>query len=715
MNILIPDSWLREYLDTPATPSQIKTHLSLCGPTIDRINSVDGDFIYDVEITSNRVDMASVHGIAREARAILPRFGIPAKLKAPRGWQAEASAKAMTPPMVKESRKELSLTVSDPDKLCDRLLALVIDGVKVGESPKFMKDRLEKSGIRSLNNLIDITNYVMLELGHPCHVFDYDRIKTAKLILRKAKRGEKLVTLDNKEFTLEENDVIIDDGTGRIIDLPGIIGTANSVVTDATKRIVLFIESNNPLNIRKTSMRLGTRTLAATLNEKHPDPDLAKTTFLRAMKLFQEIASVKLAGKIIDIYPNPPKIKTVNISSDFINQRLGVTLKTEEMKSILESLEFQVKILGSQLAVTPPSFRQFDISIPEDIVEEVARIYGYHNLPSRIMSGEIPVLDKQQEIKSPRGWPKDSPDGGGITTNPLLIENKLKNILKYWGYTETYHYSFVSQELIEKSGLKTEDHLRLSNSLTPETEYMRTNLIPSMLDTIVKNQAYRDRLQLFELAKIYVPPRGWQAGAAAKAMTPPTVNSLPSEISMLTITNQTSLYHLKGIVEGLLKELGISGLTNNPMTNDPMTNLSHFFHPQQTLQITKDKILLATIGKLHPSLSTKFALKKDTYIAYLNVENIIKVYNPLKKFTPIPQYPAIIEDITIQIKSNTQIGLIIDNIYEISNLVKNVELIDRYKNKVTLRISYQDPTKNLTTEDIETIREEIIRKEKVPS
>lgn len=658
MNILIPDSWLREYLDTKATPEKIKEYLSLCGPTIDRINRVGNDYIYDIEITSNRVDMASVYGIAREAAAILPKFGI------------KASLKELPSTDNLELRTNLSMDISDPEKICHRILGIVMEVDPMKPSPDYIKNRLESSGIRALNNLVDITNYIMLEVGHPSHVFDYDRISTHKFIIRKAKKNEPIITLDNKKYLLNEEDVIIDDGTGRVIDLPGIMGTENSVVKNSTRRIIFFIESNNPIFIRKTSMRYGIRTMAAAINEKHPDPELAKIAMLRGIELFQKIAGGKLASHIIDIYPNPPKPNSISVSIDFINDRLGIKLNKAEIIDILQSLSFRVgPFKGSdpyQLKVTPPSFRQFDVTIPEDIVEEVARIYGYHNLPAIIMDGLIPLTLK----------PKDLP-----------IEEKIKTILKYWGYVENYHYSFISKDLIVKSGLKIEDHLKVANPLTPDTEYMRINLLPSMLQTINNNQSHYDNLQLFELSKIYIPRK----------------NDLPNELSMLTITNQDNFYRLKGIVEGLLKELGIQ----NIITKTDSAKQSPFFHPQQTLAIYIESRLLATLGKLHPALSNNFGIKKDTYIAYLNVENLVRYYNPLKKFTPISPYPPIIEDISIKLPAKTYLGPIINSIYKISSLIRKIELADKFKDTVTLRLTFQSDEKNLTNEEIDTIKKHL--------
>lgn len=654
MNILLPDSWLREYLETEATPQQLKDCLSLCGPSVERINKVNNDYIYEIEITSNRVDMASVYGISREAVAILPRFGIKSKLK-------EFKVKTPTQP-----KSILPMEVYDPEMICNRIMGVVMDVEQMKESPAYIKDRIEKSGIRSLNNLVDITNYVMLELGHPCHVFDYDRIKSHKFLIRFAKKNEQIITLDNKKYLLNSEDVIIDDGTDRVIDLPGIMGTENSVVNQTTRRIFFFIESNNPLLIRKTSMRYGIRTMAATINEKHPDPELVKTALLRGIELYQGLAGGKIAGELIDIYPRKSKPTTISTTIQFINERLGIVLKKSEIVSILGSLSFHVSEQNTLLNITPPTFRQFDVTIPEDIVEEVARIYGYHNLPSKLMTGDIPIT----------GRPKI-----------LDIEERTKEMLKYWGYTEVYNYSFISEKLIKKTDTKPSySYLRIANPLTEDTTYMRLSLVPSMLETVSKNQFYKDRLSLFEMAKVYIP----------------RINDLPEETSLLTIANQDSFYELKGLIEFLLKELGIDGYH--------LVQQTHLgWHPKQSVHFVKDDLFLLSLGKIHPWLAANFEIKKDLFIAEINVDRLAALSKPIKHYNPIPLYPEVIEDLTLQCPVKTYIGPIISEIYKINKIVKKVEMTGHYHNSTSLRITYQDEKKNLKSEDVKNVRDKILQ------
>lgn len=653
MNILVPDSWLREYLKTPATPGQLKDCLSLCGPSVERINWVGRDAVYDIEITTNRIDMAGVYGIAREAAAILPRFGIKAELKEP---------VYQNPPL---PTKKVPLDISDPAKICNRILGIVMDVSPIKPAPDYMKDRIEKSGVRSLNNLVDITNYVMLEIGHPCHVFDYDRVGTGRFIIRNAHKNEPIITLDGRKYLLDSEDVIIDDGTGKVIDLPGIMGTENSVVNKNTKRIIFFIESNNPVLIRRTSMRYGIRTMAASINEKHPDPQTAENAFLTGIRLYREIAGGVPVSPVTDIYPNHAEIKRISVQTDFINERLGVTLDKKEMARILQSLSFKVNFPGDRtLEITPPAFRQFDINLPEDIVEEIARIYGYHNLPSRLMTGAIPLTPK----------PRD-----------LAVEEKIKHLLKYWGFTETCHYSFISGKTVEKGGLKKEDNLRISNPLTEETEFLRSSLLPSLLETVASNQPFSDKLSLFELSKVYIPVK----------------NDLPQENSRLAVAVQTDFFSLKGVIQQLLDELGIENYRE-------ISASGSFFHPNQSLSLSAGGSTLVTLGLLHPEMARNFSVKNKLYIADMDTDLLLDLPQKVRNYKPIPAFPKVIEDISVTCPPKTLTGPLIGTIKTSHPDVQSVVILDRYQDSVTLRITYQNINKNLDQQDIQAVRKKIL-------
>jgi len=381
MNIFIPDSWLREHLKTKATPKQIAKDLTLCSQTVEKINQVNGDSVYEIEITTNRPDCLSIYGLARELNAILPQFGIKAKLK-------ELAESKKEIPQVKKGLP-LKVKISKPS-LCPRFTALIFDNVTIKPSPKLIQDRLEKAGVRALNNVVDVSNYLMLELGQPMHTFDYDKIKKATMILRETKKGEKIVTLDKEKRILPQGAIVIKDGAGRIIDLCGIMGGANSEVDEKTKRVLLFVQTYDPMKIRRTCQALAFRTEAASRFEKGVDPEGVIPAMKKARVMFEKNCGAKVASELIDIYPNPPKEKTVNLDINQAEKLIGVKIAKQKITNILESLGFsQLESREPIFAFSVPYWRYDDINIPEDLIEEIARIYGYHRLPSNLPQGKI--------------------------------------------------------------------------------------------------------------------------------------------------------------------------------------------------------------------------------------------------------------------------------------------------------------------------------------
>lgn len=645
MNIKITFNWIKEYLDTDATPEEMRKYLSLCGPSIEKVEKVGEDYVFEIEITSNRIDMASVVGIAQEAAAILPKFGKKAIFKQSRRRITDLK------------RNNFPLTIEDKDKLTNRILAVVMDGVTVGEPPAHIKYRLEAIGIRSLNSLIDITNYVMIEMGHPTHVFDYDRIKSSRLIFRMAAKGEKLVTLDGNTYSLNGSEVVIDDGTGRIVDLPGIMGTENSVVTQATKRAIFFIDNNDPSIIRKTAMEHGIRTLAATYNEKSPDPDLAKKALLRGLELFVEFVRPSSIGEIIDLYPRPSKVKEISTTARFISSRIGVSLGEDEIVNILDSLHFKVRLEGEKIKVSPPTNRASDVEIPEDIVEEVSRIYGYHNLPA--------IVQPSPHIKQP-------------TDVERLFESqiKVKRFLKHLGLHEVLNYSMVSKKVINDSFLDISKHLRIKNPISQDIEYLRRYITPSLLLNISKNEGRGIHLKLFEIAKGYKPK----------------TNDLPEEEYQMTIAVNSSLFDLKGIMEALLKEFNVSRFD--------LTASDHkLFHPRIQGDISIGGEWIGKFGKLNPEIKDRFGLKSDVFIVFFKFEKLIKKFRLLPTYSPPIPYATIKLDLTLETKSDLTYNELIDTAYKSSKLLQKIVFIDMYKKKITLRFYFASPDRNITEKE----------------
>lgn len=635
MNIQILDSFLREHIKTSAKPHEISKLLSLTSVSVERVEKLDDDFLYDIEVTTNRVDLMSVIGIARELNTTLIQNGI----------KSEFIEKKYLP--LKTGENEL-LKISADKNLVNRTSAVVMD-VQVLKSPSFMVERLEKSGIRSLNNLIDITNYIMREVGHPAHVFDYDRLGK-EIIIRESIKGETITTLDNKTHILKGGDIVAEDENGRIIDLLGIMGLENSVVTDGTKRIVLFFDNNNPKKIRKTSMGLGIRTEAAVLNEKNVDPELITPTLQRGIELYEKYARGKIIGNIIDIYPNKPQKKTVKVRTDKISSVIGVKIDDKTIVEILKNLSFEVKSGKDFIEVTPPSFRASDIEIEEDVIEEIARIYGYDKIPNSLP----PLSDKKTT---------------NIDDNFFYWENRVKDAMKYLGFNEVYTYSMVSEDLFEGP---LESAVKILNPLSQDHVYMRVTLIPSLLEVVRNN--YMENISIFEIANVYIKRN----------------NDLPDEkphfAAILKTPSKNIFFELKGVLELIFDDLGI--------------NTYSFKKRKEGGAGTDIYIENKQIGDIE-------LLEENLVTFELDFKQLLKYATTKKVFKPIPEYPPIIEDIRLTIKKETEYKKIVDTIFSVSPLIISAEMIDEYEDKKTFRISYQDKNKNLSNEDIAPVKEKL--------
>lgn len=509
MDLLIPDNWLKEFLDSKVTAKELQQYLSLSGPTVDRVSgsgkeTVYEKLLYEIEVTTNRPDAMSVYGIAREAATILPRYGIKAALKH----------------IKTNSKQELSNKVSYIELKIDKTLAprsaaILLRDVTIKDSPKYIQERLIAVGERPKNIVVDVTNYIMHELGQPLHAFDYDKITDHKMIMRKSKKGETITTLDGKEYKLPEGGIVIEDGSGRLIDMPGIMGGLNTAVDKDTKNVLLFVQTYNSDLIRKMAMSLDKWSNAARLYEKGLDTELVEIATRRAIDLLVENANAKPEKSILDIYVSKPMLNEITIPKSYIDSILGVTITQKEITDILQKLGFTVSWKENTLQVTPPTYRISDIKIPEDIIEEIARIYGYQNIPGKLMEGALPAP---------------------IEDSPFQFESKVKNILKGLGGSEVYTLS-----LIDKKNAGN-DALGLSNPLGGDTEFLRTSLKPSLLSALDENKHWQDKIHLFEMANVYIPQN----------------KDLPLEkMTLAGVFRGYDFREAKGIINGLIEELNI--------------------------------------------------------------------------------------------------------------------------------------------------------------
>jgi len=502
MNILVSHNWLKDYIKTDVSPEEIGRLLSLHAFSVEKIiESAKGEKIFEIEITPNRGDALSMLGIARELRAVLPLQGDKVE------WVAKESAKAITG----EAKYNLAVEIKDKS-LVPRFSAIILDSIQIKDSPSFIKERLELVGTRALNNVIDITNYLMFDKGQPMHAFDYDKILGAKMIVRESRQGEKVITLDSVERVLPAGVIVIEDGEGRLIDLCGIMGAKNSEVDEQTKRVLLFVQVYDPVRIRKSSMVLGHRTEAALRFEKGVDFEGVVPALWEAVDFLKKEASASVASKLIDIVNIKVEPKKVAVDYDRINQVAGIKIAKEMVDKILQNLSFIFE--GGSVIV--PSWRQNDIEIAEDLAEEVVRLYGYDKLPSHLLTGEIPCQ----------------------VADPIFqLEDRVRIYLKHQGWFECYTNSSTSKILAGEGAVK------IVNPLSEDFSYLKTSLLPQLVAVLEKNQGYAAKIKIFELASVYLAKK----------------NDLPDQPIKLGLASRGINYlEFKGEIEGFLEELGAS-------------------------------------------------------------------------------------------------------------------------------------------------------------
>ena len=467
----------------------------------------------------------------------------------------------------------------------------------------------------------------MLALGQPVHTFDYDQIKMQTMIMRESKKGEKIITLDQVETILPGGDIVMEDGSGRLIDLCGIMGGLNSSITEKTKNVVLFVQTYDKVKIRKTTMSTGVRTVAANFFEKGLDPERVEPTLVYGIELLEKYAFGKVASKLYDIYPNPVKNKLLKIKFELIDKLIGLKIDHKKIIYILSNLGFVVKTESEFISLTVPSFRTNDIDIPEDIIEEVARVYGYQNVPS--------VLQPAVYVNQPKDM-----------ENLFVFQNRIKIFLKHLGLNETINYSMISKNMIEDSGLRLEDHLRLSNSLSEDIEYLRISLVPSLSKNMKENMGRKDVVKIFEIAKVYLAKKG----------------DLPNEVYKVGIATNTNYSDLKGIIEAVYKELNIDVGNKN------------FYSVPDIIE------------------------KNGIFMVEIDFQSLIDKSQPVPKYKPLHPYSIIKLDKTFEIQPQTTYAVVRQKAF-LSKLLQKIEVVTLYQNRLTLRFYYSSPDRNITEEE----------------
>ena len=559
----------------------------------DDINTVIGndDTVVDFEITNNRPDCYSIIGLARESAAA---FGMQMKHHEP---------------VVNGSSAGSMYEMLDVDvpatELCNRYSSRMVCNVKIGPSPKWMRDRLRANGVRPINNIVDITNYVMLEYGQPMHAFDYRYVASGKIIVREAEDGETLTTLDGNVRQLKAGMLVIAD-ENKPIGLAGIMGGENSEILDDTTTVVFESANFNGTSIRQTALALGMRTESSGKFEKHLDPMMTVPAVQRACELVEMLECGDVMDGIIDIINYVPETKTLPLETDKINKLLGTDISKEDMIRYLELLEVPVE----NDTILVPSFRP-DLNLMADIAEEVGRSFGYNEIPTTAF--------------------RTSTQGG--YSPAMILENKAGALCRSLGYSEIITYSFVSPTIFDQIRIPADSELRnvlrIQNPLGEDTSVMRTTALPSMLDILSRNYAYHNKAaKLYELAKIYLPVEG---------------EVLPSEPKYLMLGSYgagENFFALKGEVEAVLSGLRI------PKASYTATSENPSYHPGRCAKVSVSGIEVGYIGQIHPLVAENYGISTEVYCAQINFTALQELQLPEPTYTPLPKYPSVTRDLS---------------------------------------------------------------------
>ena len=589
------------------------------------------DAIHEYEITSNRVDCYSVIGLAREAAATFKKSFIPPKEKASGNDE--------------NVNDYLSVEVVDTD-LCPRYTARVVKNIKLAPSPKWMQVRLASAGIRPINNLVDITNYVMLEYGQPMHAYDYDLVRGHKIIVKRAEDGQVFETLDQQERKLDHTVLTICDAEGAI-GVAGIMGGQNSKITDDVKTMVFEAATFDGTNIRLSARKIGDRTDASAYFEKGLDPNLAERAINRACELVEELDAGEVVGGMIDIYPVKREPSVVKCTVKEINDLIGFDLTAEEMKAILERIELATEIDGENLTVTAPTFRQ-DIHRMCDVAEEVARFYGYANVPMTLPSSDV---------------------AGGLAPD-LAINEKVRHAAEALGYSQAYMYSFESPKVYDKLMLPAEaverQQIRIMNPLGEDFSVMRTTSMNGMLTSLSTNYNRRNKVaKLYEMANIYLPKQL-------------PLTELPDERMQLTLgfIGEGDFFSLKGDVEVILNRLDMNGRFKYEAASCDKS----YLHPGRRADISYEGQKIGFLGEVHPEVLENYSIGERAYVAVIDMKTVYPFAEDKTKYVPLAKFPAVSRDFSMLVPHAVSAGSIEDILVQrCGKLLEDVKLFDIYE------------------------------------
>ncbi|MFA7217120.1 MAG: phenylalanine--tRNA ligase subunit beta [Dehalococcoidales bacterium] len=632
------------------------------------------DIILDIDVTPNRPDLLSVIGVAWEVAAITGK-----KVKVP-DLSYEEAGDAID--------KQVSIAIEDED-LCPRYSASLISGVKIGESPDWLKQRLIACGVRPISNIVDITNYVMFEYGQPLHSFDYDKIKTNKIVVRRAENGEVMQTLDDVERKLSDNMLMITDGE-KSVAIAGVMGGANSDITENTTTILLESANFNAASIHYTSHNLKLVSEASMRFERGIRPDLTIHALKRATQLILQLAGGCAAKGIVDVYPQKQERKSLNLRSSEIKRILGVEFSGEQVVDTLTLLGFEVDIFSNNEYMVRAPYWRSDINIEVDLIEELARIIGYENIPTTLLSGSI----THQE------------------PNYLMdLKSRVRQALVGFGFDEIITYSLTNREMLAKayaSNTLQKEPVKLDNAMSAEQEYLRTNLRSGLLSVLESNLRHEEGpIRIFELNRIYIKRE----------------NDLPEEPEIVcglmynpeqekvwpVHTPPFDFFTVKGVVESLLSSLSIKA--DFCETNDDSLRSGY------RAEVILNGSIIGVIGEVHPRVRAAFDISEKVYMFELNVSTLMPYALQSSEYNAIARFPSVIRDIALVLDSGVTHKQVVDIIGRFS-LVNEITLFDVYSGKqveagkksLAYRLIFQSAKHTLTDVEVDKVLQQILKK-----
>jgi phenylalanyl-tRNA synthetase beta chain len=611
------------------------------------------DAIFDIEVTTNRPDAMGMIGLAREASVAIG---------------AELSPTPYTLHPV-STKSDLSVTISD--KRCKRYMAAVVENVKVGPSPWWMQKRLLLAGSKPINTIVDITNYVLLELGQPMHAFDASMISGNTIVVRKGKKGEKLTLLDGKEVELSSGPIVIADGE-KPLALAGIMGGKASGTTENTTTVVFEAAMFDGPTIRRSARTFDTASDSQLLFEKGLSPNALPVALARAIELAEQIAGGTCV-QTVDVYPKPRKQKTFTFKTKRVRERIGVEIPDEQQVDILTKLGFGVTKKGSGYAVTVPYWREDDIENEVDFTEEVARMYGYHNMPAVLPASRLPE---------------------GADDVSLMWEGWTKRFLASLGFTEFFSNSLVSMNDLECFGVSPKDAIALMNPLTADLTHLRPKLVPSVLRAIERNQAMVPAANVFELGRIYIPREG----------------ALPEEQLTLVIASygvenaEAAFMHLRGVVEAFALKTGLA------LTFERRQETEHW-HAGRSVNILHDGKEIGILGQIASSFQDSYGIHRPVFMARIILESLIPSMKKTHRYQPVPVFPAVVRDIAVLLDERTEFAKVHGIVCGSAPLITRCDVVETYrgegivagKKSVTISVTMMAPDRTLTSQEVDGI------------